>query len=490
MRHLFYQNYKQLNGSVDPVESKSDISEALTLHPFKNHTYLYGIQSYIHNQQGKELHKKHNKLVQDVTMINAYLQKNRIEETQGNDGIRYQSIKNRDDIDMWTSYKGKSLFSQKELVPKHVIHEPEIKAMVDSIFETEKTIGEAIRKDGHIFYVKHFEHGYSRVNIFNGVEYIFNLKVCCFSHKEKDDTKYFWLKRNFTELEAKEEQLHTVDNLKSKQSWMYSFVKDSTNLKGPKVNFIIPLSGKAAPFQKFIENFQNSFLKQGDDVTLLVMLFWTQSKKSESKNIIRVVTNLQRNFPSYWIQLVQKKGDFNRGIALNIGASYFKPSDLLFFVDVDCYVDRSITGRIVRNTIKGSQAYFPIMFSLYDPQFVWQKTFNFSDQTGYWRFHSYGQASIYKSDFTRMGGYDTSIRGWGKEDIDFFQRVLDKQITVFRAPDPGLVHIYHDIFCGLELPHEQYRMCLGTKWSTFGSEETLAKIAYSTKEIINRNNDD
>ena len=489
MRHLFYQNYKQLNGSVDPVESKSDISEALTLHPFKNHTYLYRMQSYIHGQKVKYLQKRNNKLSQDVTMIDGHLQETTIEETQRSD-TNYLSVKNRENIDMWAAYKGKSLHSHKEFVPKHVIHEPELKSMVDSIFEMEKTIAQTLKKDGHLFYVKHFEHGYSKINIHSGEQYMFNLKVCCFRHKEKDDTRYIWLKRNFTDLEAIEEQLHEVQKLESKKSWVYSLTKKSTKLKGPKVNFIVPLSGKVVQFQKFIDNFENSFLKNGEDVSLFVILFWTIQKKTESENIISIVSNLQQHFPSYLIQLVQKKGDFSRGIALNIGASYFKANDLLFFVDVDCYVDRSITGRIVRNTIQGSQAYFPIMFSLYDPQFVWQRTFNFSDQTGYWRFHSYGQASLYKSDFTRIGGYDTSIRGWGKEDIDFFQRVLDKHITAFRAPDPGLIHIYHGIHCGLELPHEQYRMCLGTKWSTFGSEGMLSEIAYGTKDIINRNNDD
>ena len=257
-----------------------------------------------------------------------------------------------------------------------------------------------------------------------------------------------------------------------------------------RINFIIPLSGRVAQFHNFINNLENSFLKFGDDVSLLVVLFWKNDGKAERDSIATRITDLKLKFPHYWIQLVERQGNFNRGVALNIGATYFKENDLLFFVDVDCYVDRTITERIQRNTVRTIQAYFPIMFSLYDPHFVWDKNLNFSNEAGYWRFYSYGQVSVYKSDFIRVSGYDTSITGWGKEDIDFFQRVLDKHIIAFRAPDPGLVHIFHEIHCGLELPHEQYRMCLGTKWSTYGSKETLVKIVHSTKDILNRNSEE
>ena len=66
MMHLFYQNYKQLNGSIDPTDSKIDINEALTLHPFKNHTYVYGMQRYIHNEKIRELQKRTSKLIKDI----------------------------------------------------------------------------------------------------------------------------------------------------------------------------------------------------------------------------------------------------------------------------------------------------------------------------------------------------------------------------------------------------------------------------------------
>ena len=404
--------------------------------------------------------------------------------------LRLQSFNNnslRENI--WTAYSGKTLHSHKEMVPKHVIMQPELEAIVDVIFETEKYIAEKMKK-GQLFYVKHFEYGYNKVNPVSNVEYIFNLKVCCLGNTQGilDDKRSYWIRRNFSEFETFEEELDKVRDHTKKPELSHAVAKDSNATVKTRVNFVVPLAGKVPQFMEFMNIFENSFLQHKENVSLLVVLFWEEKNKKETRNLISIIAEIRNRFPEFRIQLVTEKGEFNRGVALNIGASFFKENELLFFVDVDCFVDKNIIDRIRGNTIEGKQAYFPVMFSLYDPHFVRQEpNFTYSDGSGYWRFHSYGQVSIYKSDFSRAGGYDTSIRGWGKEDIEFFQRVLDKRLTTFRAPDPGLVHIFHKIHCGLELPHEQYRMCLGTKWATVGSEKTLSQIVYNTKEIIERN---
>ena len=308
------------------------------------------------------------------------------------------------------------------------------------------------------------------------MEYILHLKACCLNqkHGEFAETELYHVKRNLNSLHASEDR--TVSKI------FHAGV--------PVINFIIPLSGKLAPFLHFIKVFEKSFLDQQKEVTLLVILFWNKHNQRESWEVISSIKQLKGKFPNFDINLIPKNGEFNRGIALNIGASMFKENDLLFFVDVDCFINPDILNRILLNTIQHQQAYFPIMFSLYNSEFVWKNDVNFTNFTeeiGYWRFHSFGQLSVYKSDFTHIGGYDATIRGWGKEDIDLFQKFLDKGITPFRAPDPGLIHIFHDVHCGLELPHEQYRMCLGTKWSTFGCQKILSDIVYSKKENFERN---
>lgn len=71
---------------------------------------------------------------------------------------------------------------------------------------------------------------------------------------------------------------------------------------------------------------------------------------------------------------------------------------------------------------------------------------------------------------------NVAIKGWGKEDVDLFERLL-KVVQVFRAPDPGLIHIYHESNqCDQSLSPEQRRMCEGSKLNTFGSKESLARF--------------
>ena len=68
MKHLFYHNHKQVNGSIDPVEIQSDIKHALSLHPFKNHKYMYLMQMYLHNLKLQGMQKYLHILQQDIGM--------------------------------------------------------------------------------------------------------------------------------------------------------------------------------------------------------------------------------------------------------------------------------------------------------------------------------------------------------------------------------------------------------------------------------------
>ena len=64
------------------------------------------------------------------------------------------------------------------------------------------------------------------------------------------------------------------------------------------------------------------------------------------------------------------------------------------------------------------------MFSQYDQEMVKaspssNETFPnemFSNNKGYWRMFGCGQVALYKSDLDNAGGFNTDIKGWGKED--------------------------------------------------------------------------
>ena len=99
-----------------------------------------------------------------------------------------------------------------------------------------------------------------------------------------------------------------------------------------------------------------------------------------------------------------------------------------------------------------------------------------------------GKLPSTKSDFDVVGGFNTDIRGWGKEHTDFASRILHKRLGIFRSPDPGLVHIYHKIKCDPHLKKDQFRMCLGTMKATYGSDQALSDIVYNmtVKAVVDK----
>ena len=91
---------------------------------------------------------------------------------------------------------------------------------------------------------------------------------------------------------------------------------------------------------------------------------------------------------------------------------------------------------------------------------------------------------MYASELWRVGGFDTTIQGWGKEDVKLYSSFVSYNVSIFRAVDPGLVHVYHPIYCDKLLEKTQYDMCLGSKAATYGCRRHLAAIVYNTPKLF------
>ena len=61
--------------------------------------------------------------------------------------------------------------------------------------------------------------------------------------------------------------------------------------------------------------------------------------------------------------------------------------------------------------------------------------------------------ALHKSDYI---GMNLGIQGWGKEDVDLFDRFLARNdLSIFRACDPDFVHVYHTVSCDKKLSRDQ-----------------------------------
>jgi chondroitin sulfate synthase len=292
-------------------------------------------------------------------------------------------------------------------------------------------------------------------------------------------------------------------------------------LTSKSVNFVLPLTGRWDIFKRFMANYENICLKTNENTRLVVVLFENDSNdkitdetllKGEQKqsNLIKeLFNNLKKKYPTNvndkTMNLILNSSSFSRSIGCELGAASFDVHDLIFFIDVDIFFTNEFLLRARLNTIEYKQVYYPIVFSEYDPDdtqdairvmnnkmasskrksflnnediFKESFTYDFDSDSGYWRQFGFGIVSVFNSDLRRVGGFDTSIIGWGKEDVDLFEKFIKSNLTLFRSVDPGLIHVFHKIDCDPNLSPEQMIMCMGSKATSIASQRVLAKLVY------------
>lgn len=253
------------------------------------------------------------------------------------------------------------------------------------------------------------------------------------------------------------------------------------------IHMIVPVSGRLSNLKRLLTNFNAVVMRSSDPTLFNVHLHIILMETSEDDG---VKMSTIAEYVDGFIQLNQidrihlievKNTNFTRGFARSFGASRFNDTDLLFFIDLDMVFTRDLFPRIRHHTIFNKQVYFPIIFSQYDPSF-WTtnktdmnfQSFSLSDNIGYWRQYGFGMLGIYKADLGLIGNWNVEIHGWGKEDVDIYDKIVHSpNLTVFRTVDQSLMHIFHTKQCSTSLHHDQLAMCKGTKSITLGSQRVL-----------------
>lgn len=260
-------------------------------------------------------------------------------------------------------------------------------------------------------------------------------------------------------------------------------------VRSKTVHFILPLFNRLATFDRFMDNYESVCLANEERVTLTVVPFG----RATVDRAVAAAAGLIAKYPGARIVVLPDLGEsFARALALHAGADRVgpPPDDLLLFIDVDMLWTSALIERVRLNTVRGRSAYFPIVYSEYDPVVVYGRPtspnhFLVNQDTGYWRQFGFGIVSVYKSDLTATGGFNTTIRGWGNEDVDLFDKfVRTRPATVFRAADPDLVHVYHPVECDPKLPEPKARMCTNTRFETYGNVDQFANIIYKNREKL------
>lgn len=192
------------------------------------------------------------------------------------------------------------------------------------------------------------------------------------------------------------------------------------------------------------------------------------------------------------------------------------PNKLIFFCDVDVLFTQNFLDLCRFNTRKNQQAFFPILYSYYNPkryqsldsravllESIFDKVnsnkstyFTAADtkkidlainnEFGSWRDSGFGMACFYKNDFDNAGGFGEYVNKfvWGGEDKYLVRKFLEINIEIFRAVTPGLFHLFHAKTCDYKAMNEsQLNECIKVKVANEAPANELAMLYYKNNKV-------
>lgn len=264
---------------------------------------------------------------------------------------------------------------------------------------------------------------------------------------------------------------------------------ESVDTSEEPINLIIPLSERTKQFQAFLERFADACVRWDSKVSLTVVYFGQKGRERVQEMLHDF--EKKEKFKDY--KLIFEDGPFSRGVGLQKGVlSWDKGNNIMFFCDVDVYFTPHFLERCRLYSEPGKMVYYPIVYSLYNPDVVYngappsiEKQFYVGKNNGFWRDFGFGMTCVYRNDFISTRGFDTTIQGWGTEDLKLYRKFLRTDLAVIRATDRGIFHLYHPKNCDPILPDVQYMSCLKSKALTEGSHRQMGMLAFGTKLFSN-----
>lgn len=461
MQWLFYHNQTKSNAFHWDLETKA-VQNAITLHPIKDPKYMYRLHIHF-------LTKKIQTL-QYQSLVKASLLRQLDQFMQENPGAKeLTKLKEVKDLRLttasnttlhWEVFGPKRLFTTTMSSPTLVIRNSIRRSLNVVLRESLALINQDSRK---VLFrelsLSRVNLGYIRISPMQGIQYLLDLRMISYQH--------IGFSRRKLSLNV-HYQAHMQQPF---GSLVYS--SSSVSIRKPIVHIILPLTGRLKEFAAFLSNFEKVVLVNDEKVKLLIMYFPDVSPYSNHQNILRIYNESYPNFEVIWKPV---KGPFSRGLALQLGVSYFGPHALLFFCDVDLVFDMEFLDRCREHSVRGKRVYYPMVFSQFNHSIgnLTKSTSHLHGDKGFWRRYGFGMVCVYGEDVTAVGGFDTNIQGWGLEDVRLFEKFVSiGRYDVIRAPDPGLIHIYHKASCSSDLEPNRLRSCETSKMSQLASSSSL-----------------
>ena len=448
------------HGSLDTLESEKGIN----FHPVKDPAYMRRMHVHFTSSHLKRLLLRKRTLSRILEAMDPFLvggmhwTHSRQLLSDPRDFIHRHA---RNSSQPWEMFDFSKVWAINDKPPLRYIHdntEAGMTKMLDFSKEVLIRDGEASVYEAISF--ERWHSGYMRVDPKMGTEFLVRI-----------GTKY-----QTRDKEGRKRVTRTRKSVRLRQNFEKFVVKSEETYSTSKItlHFIVPLMGRLENFRRFLRSFEEEFLIRKDPVKLIVVYFPDVASSVEQREAFDTYV---KKYPSVELKWLDVKGPFKRAVALQIGTDYFGNESLLYYCDVDLVIRREFADRCRANAIIGKRAYFPVMFSQFNPSITYAnkqppKThFYYAKEAGFWRWYSFGPVCAYGRDINDSGGLNTSLLGWGLEDVDLYEKFVKRNdIEIFRAPDPGLVHVYHPhAVCDPNSNEEQKAMCWAAQADIYSS---------------------
>ena len=230
---------------------------------------------------------------------------------------------------------------------------------------------------------------------------------------------------------------------------------DEATYKTTKVNFVIPTPSISRAFQRFMISFENSFLarKPSELVGLLVILYSDGKFLNYGKDTFAVITLMdlyKKKYPQADLRLISTRRPYSRKESIELASKEYPTFELLFLADIHIDFSQQFLERCRMNAQENQQVYFPAVFSPYNPanfytsriRSPYATRFQISEEQGSWMHESFHLTCVYNYDLAGVLelGEDLKESEWSL--IDLF--IGYRKLTIFRAVEPGLVHLWQD----------------------------------------------
>ena len=259
---------------------------------------------------------------------------------------------------------------------------------------------------------------------------------------------------------------------------------NSPNCGSIKVNFVVATPPVSRGFQRFMLSFENSFLARNPPelVSLLVVLYSDGKFKKYDKDLFSVVTLLdlyRKKYPKGDLRLITTRNPYSRKETVEIASKEYPTYELLFLADIHIDFSMQFIERCRMNAVENEQVYFPMVFSPYDPvefhksriKFPYATKFKIGEKMGAWMPESYHLVCVFNYDLVKVlnanQNGEESEKNWNllNEFIKY------DQLRIFRAVEPGLVHLWQDGCKEEDLGQRERSLCQQLKLGNDVEEE-------------------